>query len=261
MSAIRDFSTISPSARAILLVRSQTALPYARAAAELLFGADAVAGAAAEIAAVEGARLRRRHFELRALSLDQALDEVGATRILELAAGFSFRGLDRAVRAADVHYVDSDLADVIAAKRDLVAELCPTPPAGLRLVPLDALDRDAFHAALADLPAGPVAVVHEGLLMYLDDAEKERLAANVHAALAERGGWWITADVYVRGPMTVFRDARSEEFLARHQVEDRKFASWQDAETTFTRLGFKLARRAAPTGDLQHQRETWTLVV
>jgi len=36
----RDFSTISPSAKSLLLVKSQTSLPFARQAAELLWGAN-----------------------------------------------------------------------------------------------------------------------------------------------------------------------------------------------------------------------------
>jgi hypothetical protein len=39
MTAARDFTTISPSARSLLLMKSQTAIPFARRAAALMFGA------------------------------------------------------------------------------------------------------------------------------------------------------------------------------------------------------------------------------
>ena len=65
---------------------------------------------------------------------------------------------------------------------------------------LDALDSVAFRTAAARLAPGPLAILNEGLLIYLDDAEKSRLAANVREALGHYGGVWITADVYVRGP-------------------------------------------------------------
>src|SRR4051812_45327116 len=111
----RDFSTIAPSARWLLMVKAHTTLPYARQAAELVFGAEAV------VAGDSGpdAELRRLHFELRARSLDAMLDELAAERVLELAAGFSFRGLDRAVRS-QVTYLDTDLPAIAEPKAELV---------------------------------------------------------------------------------------------------------------------------------------------
>jgi hypothetical protein len=94
----RDFSTISPSARWLLKVRAHTTLPYAREAAEIVFRSDE---------ASESDPVRLRHFELRARSLDEVLDEVAIENVLELAAGFSFRGLDRAARTR-VDYLDTD---------------------------------------------------------------------------------------------------------------------------------------------------------
>jgi hypothetical protein len=116
----RDFSTISPSAKALLLVKAQTTLPFARRAAELLWGAQAVEAAEREAALTPGADLRRTHFELRARSLDRALQELGATRVLEIAAGLSFRGLAMAAREG-LFYVDTDLPAMAAIKADLVA--------------------------------------------------------------------------------------------------------------------------------------------
>src|SRR5579859_6622520 len=167
--AARDFSRISPSAKALLLVKSQTSLPYAREAAERLWGADAVQAAAREAATVRGAVQRRHHFEIRAQSVDRALRDANVRRVLELAAGLSFRGLALAAQD-DVFYVDTDLPAMIATKQDLVRQLAPATLRGtLRVEPLDALDREAFLRAVGEIPPGPIAVVHEGLLMYLDD--------------------------------------------------------------------------------------------
>src|SRR6185369_3836357 len=117
---------------------------------------------------------RRSHFELRARSVDDALRELRATRVLELAAGLSFRGLTMASHA-DVFYLDTDLPAIATLKADLVARLHPGPLIGkLSVRSLDALDPEAFRAAVADtdIPRGPLAIVHEGLLMYLDDDDK-----------------------------------------------------------------------------------------
>ncbi len=255
----RDYSTISTSAKSLLLVKAQTALPFAARAATLLFGPDAVSSAATSDPA---ALARAAHFELRARSLDDALREHGAARVLEIAAGFSFRGLALAEREP-VTYVDTDLPEIASLKADLVAQLHPPslpPLVGiLRVQPLDALDADAFREVVRALPSGDVAIIHEGLLMYLDDGEKARLAASVREALLARGGAWITADVYVRSETHLYREEKVKKFLAEHRVDENKFADWSAAEKFFTESGFEIARRLAPSEDSWKVRETWTM--
>ena len=103
--------------------------------------------------------------------------------------------------------------------------------------PLNALDPEAFRAAVDLLASGPITVVQEGLLMYLDEAEKAALAANVRAALLARGGAWITADVYVRSALQPQRDERTAKFLQEHRVEERKFADFAAASALFESQG------------------------
>jgi O-methyltransferase involved in polyketide biosynthesis len=233
-------------------MRAWADLPYARRAAEILFGNDALAAELARLAALAGSELRKAHFAARYRSIDTLLGELGASCVLELAAGLSFRSLELTKRAA-VTYIDTDLPDMIATKQRLVSELQAGPLAGdLRLAPLDALDHKEMRALL---PAGPCAIVNEGLLMYLDDHEKRRLASGIRDALA-RGGVWITADVYVRGPRDprIEQDERMRSFLTEHRVEANKFESLAAAEAFFTSSGFAIQRRLAePT------RETWLL--
>jgi O-methyltransferase involved in polyketide biosynthesis len=256
MAAMRDYSAISPSAKSLLLVKAQTDLPFARQAAELLFGADTVAQAASIDPAVTR---RRHHFALRARSLDAALRAHGATRILEIAAGLSFRGLSMAA-SEDVAYFDTDLPELAAVKSELAARLHPAPLVGcLRVQALDALDAAAFRRTVHEMPSGALAVIHEGLLMYLGEDEKVRLAASVREALLERGGAWITADVYVRSETHLFRDESTQRFLAEHRVDENKFADWKAAESFFTSSGFSIEQRHAPPDDSWRVRETWTL--
>jgi O-methyltransferase involved in polyketide biosynthesis len=257
----RDPSTISPSAMSLLVMKSQTAIPFARAAAEALYGADGVARELAARMNLRGAELRLRHFEARYRSIDTLLAEVRATRILELGAGLSFRGLALAERQP-VFSLDTDLLEMAATKARLVATLHPGPLVGnLRIAVLDALDADGFRAAVAELPPGPIAVVNEGLLMYLGPAEKARLAGHAREALLARGGVWITADVYVQSPP----DARIEQseqlrrFLEEHRVEENKFANWETAERFFIDQGLAIERRLSPSEDLGGTRESWVL--
>ena len=261
MTAERDFSTVSPSARSLLLLKSQTTLPFAREAAVLLWGEAEVEEARRKGDANPSTVIKRSHFVSRTLSVDEALRDLGATRVIEIASGLSFRGLAMAERA-DVFYLDTDLPEIAAVKADLATRLHPAPLAGtFRVRPLDALDADAFRARVAEMPPGPIAIAHEGLLMYLDEREKARLAASVREALRERGGAWVTADVYRRSELRLFRDERTQKFLDDHRVEENKFADFEAAEAFFTASGFVVARKLVPAADPWPVRATWVLSV
>jgi hypothetical protein len=95
--------------------------------------------------------------------------------------------------------------------------------------------------------------------MYLDEAEKAALAANVRAALLARGGAWVTADVYVRSALQPQRDERTAKFLREHRVEERKFADYAAATKFFKSEGLRVARRISPEADPWPVRETWVL--
>lgn len=241
------------------MVKAQTRLPFAKEAAELLWGAPAVAAAAQEATANPAAAGRRIHFELRARSIDAALKHLGLTRIIEIAAGLSFRGLAMAGQAG-VFYLDTDLPEMAAIKSELVTRLHPAALAGiLRVRALDALDPGAFREAVGELPPGPIAIVQEGLLMYLDQAEKARLAMNVRESLSERGGAWVTADIYVRSRAPVYREERTQKFLEAHRVEEKKFADWRAAEAFFAAQGLAITQRLSDEGDPWPVRQTWVV--
>jgi O-methyltransferase involved in polyketide biosynthesis len=259
MTRASDHSSISPSAKSLLLVKAQTSLPFARPAAELLWGAQAVEAAEREALATPGALGRRKHFEIRARSLDRAIEALGATRLLEIAAGLSFRGLAMAAQQP-VFYCDTDLPEIASIKEGLVSRLHPSPLVGtLRVQALDALDPAAFRATVQAMPPGPIAILQEGLFMYLDPNEKASLAASVRDALLERGGTWVTADIYVRSDAPLFREERTKKFLEEHRVDEKKFPDWSAGEAFFTGHGFEIVDKLSPPDDPWPVRETWML--
>lgn len=236
---MKDFRSVSPSARSVILLKGHTDIPYARQAAEALSLPEPFAPDFANRDPLFWARVL--HFEARYRGIDQLLAGLDPAGFLELSSGFNLRCLDLAGRTGKP-YLDTDLPELIAEKARLVELLADRADASkVRLRALDALDGDDFEAAAAELPPGRIAIVTEGLLMYFDADEKRRLCANVRRVLAARGGWWVTSDIYLRAPAAaeaIKRDPRAQDFLDRHRVEENKFSSFDEARELFRRCGF-----------------------
>lgn len=255
----RNYATISPSARALLLLKGLTPIPYARQAAELI---EAPTPYVPDYTVkLPGLWLRTMHFEGRYLSVNQLMPPE-FTNILELSSGFSFRGLALA-DTKPVYYIDTDLPELIATKEQLVSQLRAAnsiTPAGHRpgtpighyeLRALNALDEDAFNAVIDSFPAGPLLIVNEGLLMYLGLEEKQRLCALIRQALLKRGGYWVTADIYIKRSNRIEDPELStgdslKEFLEQHKVDDNMFNTFDEAREFFASVGFTIDKEAEP---------------
>jgi O-methyltransferase involved in polyketide biosynthesis len=244
----RDYSTISPSAKSLLLLKSETDIPFAKEAAKQIAQHDT------QDPDVEKDMLfwaRVLHFEHRYWSIDQLLSDLEIRNILELSSGFSFRGLAM-IKQKNIHYIDTDLPEIISLKKDLINEL-NEPQNGkgqLELLPLNALNEKQFIETTNHFSEGEVAIVNEGLLMYLNKSEKENLCAIIRNTLKERGGCWITADIYVKlealGITHLKFNDRLEQFLREHRIEENKFESFEDAESFFKKQGFIINKKAEP---------------
>lgn len=243
----RDFSAISPTAKWMLLVKGYTSIPYAREVAELL-----------EYPNIYIPDFKKKdftlwacaiHLESRYWSIDQLLKELPAKNILELSSGYSFRSLEY-TREKGVHYIDTDLPEVIAAKKKFVSILTKDGSltnGKLELLPLNALDDLNFREIAGHFPEGELAIVNEGLLTYLDKKEKEKLCSIIHDILMERGGYWITADIYLKNKQPglgfQYKD-EVKEFYARQNTEGNSFESFEEAEIFFKEMGFVIDKEA-----------------
>lgn len=251
---VKDFNTVSPSATALLFIKSFTQIPFMKEVADLI---SAPAGDAEKSPFFHA---KVQHFETRYYSINHMLEPTGITNILELSSGYSFRGLDMAGKKA-VHYIDTDLEDVISRKKQFIDRLQQTPLQGyLELKALNVLDEQAFEAIVRSFPAGPVAIVNEGLLMYLNMDEKKQLLAIIHKILTIRGGCWITADIYIPSPLDSkqYHSERQQRFLDFHKVEENKFASFEAAANIFEDAGFTITKSAS---DEIKFRDTWLLKI
>ncbi len=245
-SVNRDFSIISSSAKSLLLMKGHTDIPFARETAVLIeypkeFYPDYDRRDVTFWA-------RTLHFESRYWSIDQLLSELPVKNILELSSGFSFRGLD-VIMKKDAYYIDTDLPDVINIKRDFVYALKSgkTTQGELELLPLNVLDEKRFQEIIGHFPRGEVVILNEGLLMYLDASEKEKLCTIIKKILQERGGYWITADVYIKKKneeIGIELDNETKTFFYRHNVEENKFESFKEAKAFFRDMGFIVDKEA-----------------
>ena len=86
--------------------------------------------------------------------------------------------------------------------------------------------------------------------MYLNAGEKKRLCAILYAVLKQRGGCWITADIYVKlsAEMTASLPQSQSEaaFMEQHNIEANKFDSYEAARVFFEEQGFELVKEAEP---------------
>jgi len=126
--------------------------------------------------------LAQRHCIIDNLAADS-----GCKQVLELAAGLSRRG---AAMSRDPHlrYVEVDLPSVVEHKRKLLAR-SPEGRAVAARTNLLLVGGDVRDTELASLlEPGPVFVVAEGLLMYLDALQQRELWGRIATVVAERPG-------------------------------------------------------------------------
>lgn len=247
MSA-KDYSTISPSALSLLLMKGYTNIPYARETAALMQGP--------EVFDLDFDNkdfwfwIRVMHFEARYWSIDQLLQQTGCYNIFELSSGYSLRGLDLCSHHSDIHYIDTDLPAVVSEKKQLMQQLQLTEriKGHWETVALNALYAGEFAQMVDGFASGPLAIINEGLLMYLNEDEKIQLCKNIHSTLKQRGGFWITADVYVKHSETMrasLPQSNAEAaFMEQHQIEQNKFDSYPAALQFFESQGFALVKEA-----------------
>ena len=144
-------------------------------------------------------------LEARSKLIDRLLAETGASQVLEIAAGFSSRGLVFAAQP-DTQYVELDLPDLAELKTQIVGNIAHIPE-NLHILGGNALRSSDFDVASQYFGKDkPVAVVNEGLLRYLTFDEKAQVANNIRSLLEQFSGVWISGD----GATKSFRDSQDK---------------------------------------------------
>lgn len=250
-----DHQKISFTAKLVALGRSFTDIPFAKDVSELV-GAPSEGDALDHASAGQGAipKLMIPILEARYLSLESAIKRSGVSQVLEFASGVSLRGLAMTLADPRLTYVETDLPDLTAEKQLIIATILKrrglARPPRHHVAVANILDRSDIDAVLSSLAAGaPVAVVHEGLFMYLNHEEKTIAARHIARILDTFGGVWITPDLTPISRLDVFFEHEKENVQRTMEaIESRtgcsfaaySFDSDEAARTFCEGLGFSV---------------------
>lgn len=247
-----DFDKISDTAKLVAYMRSFSDIPYCSEIAAMC-GAESVAKTFHNGGI--GTMLKRAPLvELRYKSLSGAVAHFKAKQVVELAAGLSPRGLIM-TEDPEFAYIETDLPGMIDEKQQIIKRLtAPNRRTNHRMVTANALHLTHLVSAANQLVGNfsPTAIIHEGLLPYLNDYERGRLASNIVGLLTmlsdlfSNGAWWITPDIVTREQhgrtMSVSPAAKRVAETTQRNLHDNAFEDFADAERFFIGAGFRVER-------------------
>jgi O-methyltransferase involved in polyketide biosynthesis len=250
-----DVSRISVTAKVAAYYRQFSDIAFAGEVAKRI-GADEAFDAIVREHGLEREKLTfyAPMFEARYKSISHLIGKSGCSQVLEIASGYSLRGLDLTQDSA-VRYVETDLPDVVATKLTLLDDvrrqhgISPSPRHVVTVA--NALDFEVLRSAAEGLDHGlPLMVLCEGLIGYLTREETERLASNVRALLgAFGGGSWICPDFSFKtelGSLPPERVRLREAItgVTERQLDASAFEDERDLGAFLARVGFDVGVRS-----------------
>lgn len=183
-------------------------------------------------------------IEARYKLTNKLLDKYNIKQVLELAAGYSSRGLIYSKKG--YNYVELDLESVSKNKKEILQSIEENIPKNLNIISGNALRKDDFKKLESYLKSDEeIAVINEGLLRYLTFDEKKIVAQNIYELLLKHGGIWITCDVTPKK----FMDSQDKalpnfnnnlsSITSRNNLNDR-FEDINHIKEFFGNIGFEL---------------------
>lgn len=133
-------------------------------------------------------------IEARYKLINKLLDKYNIKQVVELASGYSSRGLIYAKKGCN--YIELDLENVSKNKKEILNCIDKDIPKNLNIINGNALRKDDFKKIESYLKSNErITIINEGLLRYLTFDEKKIVAQNVYNLLSKYDGIWITCDV------------------------------------------------------------------
>jgi O-methyltransferase involved in polyketide biosynthesis len=188
-------------------------------------------------------------LEARYKLVDKLLKQNQTTQILEIASGFSARGIEWA-KNPNIEYVEVELAGLLEEKEEIIKKIIEIPE-NLHLKEGNALSLEDLRDATRFFKKEKrIAVVHEGLLRYLNFEEKALVAKNVHSFLEEFGGVWITPDITLKKLLEVQEEStmpgKNKQIaeLTGKEIDQNRFENEEAAQEFFKSFGFEIERHS-----------------
>lgn len=251
-----DFSSISPTAKLVAYFREFSDIPCAKDVARLIDAKAVTETICPDSTMLDDLKkFVAPAIEARYKSMISAIKITGIHQVLELASGLSFRGIVMTTDPAII-YVETDLPALMREKMSIVERIPALQQAHRRpnlfFEQVNALAMSDLNHALSHFDSKkPIAVVHEGLYMYLSRPEKETLAKNIKEILRRFGGAWITPDFMVEAEAQQLMNqprvrsimdtmTTSIATLTGRDIRQDQFKDQVELNTFFENLGYKL---------------------
>ena len=189
---------------------------------------------------VELNKLLAPELEARFKLTNKLIDSLNITQVLELASGYSSRGLYYYKKG--YNYIEMDLEEVANNKKKMIKELFNTE---LNIIPGNALEYNDYTKCEEYLdPNKELIILNEGLLRYLTFDEKKIVAQNIYKLLKKYGGVWITCDLtpkkFIENQNKIDTTINNNlnNLTSRNKLNDR-FKDENHIKEFFNNIGFK----------------------
>lgn len=183
-------------------------------------------------------------IEARYKLINNLLDKSKVKQVLELASGYTSRGLIYSKKG--YNYVEMDLENVSKNKIKILKSIESNIPTNLNIINGNALRKSDFDKCEEYFKTNePIAVINEGLLRYLSFAEKRIVAENIHSLLSKHNGIWITSDVtpkkFIKSQNNALQDFNKKvsNITSRNNLDDR-FENINHVKEFFGDIGFEV---------------------
>lgn len=183
-------------------------------------------------------------MEARYKLINKLLNKYGIKQVLELAAGYSSRGLIYSKK--EYNYVELDLKSVSKNKKEMLQSIEKNIPKSLNIISGNALKKDDFKKLESYFKTDEqIAVINEGLLRYLTFDEKRQVAQNIYELLSKYRGIWITSDVtpkkFIESQNNALQNFNKNvsSITSRNNLNDR-FEDVNHIKKFFGNIGFEL---------------------
>lgn len=230
-----NFESISPTAIVTAYPRQFTDIPYEKQIYEWL-------KANCKNNDVKLNKLLAPEIEARYKLTNKILNDLNIKQIVEIAAGYSSRGIIYAQKGYE--YIEMDLEEVTRNKIRLLKDIANIPNT-LHITSGNALNYADFEKCSKFLDKNKeVAIINEGLLRYLTFEEKEIVAKNIYNVLKKYNGVWITCDVtpkkFIEKQNECLPDFNNNlnQVTSRNDLQDR-FDDIEHIKSFMMKIGFK----------------------